>query len=229
MRSLAPLLSLTLAAVVLGACGSGSQRASGGASPAARTTTADAGSYMNDGDKDLVGDADGDEGYKVPDVDKDHRLDEVPRDYQIHENTRYHDADDHGALVRGYPAGAAQQRAVIAAVERYNTAVDSGDGARACSQLTAGLARAVPVDYGQHGPAYVHSAKTCAAVLSLLFEHEHQRLAVPVAVTSVRMLAPSEAHALVGSPGFPASYTILRDERGAWKMAQILASDNGLS
>jgi hypothetical protein len=242
MRSLAPLTTIALLGIVVTGCGDASKHKSAAASQhistvaaednAHTSTTASAtraagrsstsGPYLNDGDHERVGDADGDNN---ADNDKDRWLDYLPSDYQAHENSRYHDADDRDLLAYGNAASAEEERAVAAVVERYYAMAAAGDGSGACALLLPSLDKAVPSDYGQNGPSYLRPGKTCAAVLTLLFKHYHRQLAPGVAVTSVR-IAGDQADALLGSTAFPASFIIVQREGSAWKVAQLLGNEN---
>lgn len=87
--------------------------------------------------------------------------------------------DDHNSNPPGYVnAGPAVTRAVSAVVKRYYSVALKGDGAASCSMFLPTMAQAVPLDYGKLGPSYLrHAASNCPAVMSLLFKHEHSRLA----------------------------------------------------
>lgn len=202
MRSLFALLAIALLGVGVGACG-GTSHASN--------------RYLNDGDHDPIGDEDGD---NSSDTDND-----APRDYQpvINESGRYHDADDSMTLAYGHAAGPADTRAVVALVKRYYAAAAAGDGKSACSMILPSLVKAVPEDYGKLGPQYLHGGKTCEAVLSLLFEHFHSKLAAPIGVTGVR-IEGKQAYALLGSATMSASYITVQREHGAWTINQLLGS-----
>ena len=181
--------------------------------------------YLNDGDKEREGDADGD---NTADNDKDPSLDYLPSDQRPHENSRYHDTDDKDLVTSGYEAGAAEEQAVAAVVDRYYAAATAGDGAEACSLLLPSLASAVPTDYGQApGPAYLRGGKTCAAVMALLFKYNRRQLAGRAKVTGVR-IENGQTLALLGSTTLPATATIVQSEGGKWKIAQLLATENSV-
>jgi hypothetical protein len=169
--------------------------------------------YLNDGDHDVLGDDDGD---NSSDVDRDASL-----DYQADENKRYHDNDDVSDLSHGHVATAADVRAVTPVVQRYYAIARAGNGAAACSQLIPSLAKAVPLDYGRFGAAYLHAGKTCPAVMDLLFKHFRRQLVAPVHVTEV-LVKEDRAIALLGSRTMPASATSLERQNGAWIITQIL-------
>jgi hypothetical protein len=220
MRLVLALLATALLGVGVTACG----HASNGGGPVSYSSSTSPGGYLNDGDKERVGDSDGD---NRADNDNDPSVDNLPSDYKPGENNSYHDTDDSGSLNYGRAASAVQERAVAAVVERYYAAAAAGDGAGACAQLRPGLAKAVPSDYGQLGPSYLRGGRTCAAVMILLFKHYNKQLAAPVAVTGVRV-AGQLAYALLGSTVTPASYIIVQREGSTWKVAQLLGTQNSL-
>lgn len=180
--------------------------------------------FLGDGDYDRVGDGDGD---NKADHDKDPQLDHLPSDAKEGESNRYHDADDLGLLNYGHAPTHQQELAIVTAVQRYYTTAASENGASACTQLTQSLAQVVPVDYGKYGPSYLSTGKTCASVMTLLFQHYHRQLEAGVTVTSVGISNDgNEAYALLGSTAFPASFIIVQREHDAWKMGQLLATEN---
>jgi hypothetical protein len=224
MRLLA-LLATALLAVCFNACGgtdkpagSGSQVASnttgGGGSAKASSGGTSTGPLLNDGDNDEIGDGDGD---NSADNDNDPKL-----DYKPDENNRYYDPDDRDLLAYGRTATVAEGRAIAAIVRRYFKAAAMENGVAACAQLTPRLGGAVLSDYGQHGPSYLRSGRTCAEVMGLMFMHNHSELAAPIAVTGVRMIGSLIALALLGSRTMPAGYITVHREGGAWKIAQVL-------
>jgi hypothetical protein len=236
MRSLASI-TLTLVVVAVVGCGGASKRensiyqavskaasAGGVSAHSAASTGAQSGQFLNDGDNEREGDADGDNN---ADNDNDPSLDYLPLDYRLGEDSHYHDADDKGITLYGHAASMAVRRKITALVKQYYGAAVAGDGRGACAMLVKSLAKAVPVDYGEDGPSYLRSGKTCAAVMALLFEHLHAQLAAPNGVTGVR-IAGQQAYALLGSTALPPSYIIMQRESGAWRIAQLLGSENGL-
>lgn len=134
--------------------------------------------------------------------------------------------DDDNSAVRNYgnPATAPDWRAVTALLERYYVTALRGEGSSACAMIAPGLARAVPLDYGKLGPSYLHGGKTCAAVLTLLFRHEHRRLAASVprlAVRSVRVEG-EDGLALLAFGKMPEREIQVLREGVAWKMGALL-------
>jgi hypothetical protein len=129
----------------------------------------------------------------------------------------YHDIDDGSVLAYGHAPSAADEQTLAAIVKRYHAAAVAEDGATACSMTTARAVKAIPVDYGQApGPVYLRG-KTCAAVMSLLFKHNHTEIASPSEITGVRV-SGNEALVLLGSRAVPASVVILQREGGVWKV-----------
>lgn len=92
--------------------------------------------------------------------------------------------DDHNPVPFGFtPADAADRKAITGLVRRYYAAALADNGARGCAMMLPSVAKAVPLDYGRDGAFYLRRAKgTCAAVMSLMFKHEHRLLAREVPV-----------------------------------------------
>ena len=131
-----------------------------------------------------------------------------------------YDSDD-GEIGRfGYPAGAAEKRAIVALVRRYYAAAAAQDGAEACALTSPGRADSIPEDWG---PTYLPGAKTCATVLTAVFKRLHNQVSEPVYVTGVRVDG-DRAYALVGSTAMPASVTQAQRARGVWKIDRVLAT-----
>lgn len=134
----------------------------------------------------------------------------------------YHDSDDNVVLTYGHAASSAEQKALTDVVTRYYAAAAAGNGASACSMITSTFVQAIPEDYGQSpGPVYLRG-KTCAAVMTLLFKHEHKRLAAAPEITQVRV-GDKQAYVFLGSQAVPASFVTMEREGGVWKVAGLLA------
>jgi hypothetical protein len=231
MRSLLALMTVALLSLGGGGCGSerSESRLSSGAAVAGRAATSTTpastapgarptGSYLNDGDNDPSNDNDSDDrdDSKIDD-DSDY-----PEDHLNPENDRYHDKDDTSVVAFGSPASTADRLAVTALVKRYYAAGAADDGAKACATMVPSVAQGTPEDYGRApGPGYLRGANTCKAVMSLLLEHFNSRFAPAFDVTGVRVKG-DDAYALLGSKTGPASYIILRRERGGWKVNGLL-------
>jgi hypothetical protein len=136
-------------------------------------------------------------------------------------NKGYYDGDDSVVSASGRAASVAEERAVAAVVKRYYAAAAASDGAKACRLIYSTLREAIPEDYGQPpGPAYSRG-KTCAVVMSKTFAHSHSQLVGGLTVTGVRVEG-REARVLLGSRTLPASFILVRRERGAWKISELL-------
>jgi hypothetical protein len=134
----------------------------------------------------------------------------------------YFDQDDAVVSSFGHSASASERRALLRVVRRYYEAAAVADGAAACRLIYPAFARTIPEDYGQApGPSYLRGAKTCAAVMSLLFAHERRLLSAAFEVTSV-LVSGQEALVLLGSTVAPASVVIVRLWRGAWRVDELL-------
>jgi hypothetical protein len=90
----------------------------------------------------------------------------------------------------GRPATLAERQSVTEFVEKYYTAAVANNGAVACSLLIPSLVNGIGGSYERPGdPSYLHG-KTCAQVMTKLFEHEHKLIAAEAAgleVTGVRV------------------------------------------
>lgn len=168
-----------------------------------------------DGDHDSPSWADG---YHSPDDDNDGSIDHQPGD----EHEGYRDSDDLDSLRVGHPANAAETKAIEGLVRRYYAVAATGDGAKACSMMARGFARAAPVDYGKFGASYLHGAKTCARVALLQFEHSRDQITAAVQFTAVHMENENRAYALFGSRTTPASYIAVVREDGSWKIGALI-------
>jgi hypothetical protein len=171
--------------------------------------------YLNDGDHDRIGDADGDNSH---DDDNDAYL-----DHQRDDNGLYHDSDDSLILAYGHAASATEERVIAGIVKRYYAAAAARNGEAACAQFPPIFVKAVPVDYGKFGSSYLHAGKGCAGVLDLLFRHYRKQLIGGVRITGVRVEG-DHATALLGSKTMPASYISLVREAGVWKIVNVLGS-----
>lgn len=115
----------------------------------------------------------------------------------------------------GYAPSAADTRAVTAVVKRYYALATAGDANRACSMISPEWVKAIPVDYGQFGSPYLRGAKTCQAVLSRMFRHNHGELTAPVEVTGV-LAKGIRAYAVLNSTTMPASIIPVVHQHGVW-------------
>jgi hypothetical protein len=140
-----------------------------------------------------------------------------------------YDSDDGTVRRYGREPGAADAKAIAALVKRYYAAGSRGDGTAACALTVPAFAATIPYDYGQElGPAtppgaaaLLRGSKTCAAVLTLLFEHAHDQLAAPVEVTGIR-LKGDYGYALVDSMTLPISRIEVGRGDGVWKVDGLL-------
>lgn len=135
---------------------------------------------------------------------------------------RFPDNDDKATFAYGHPPSAAERRVISSAVKRYYAAASVGDGAAACSLLLPSIVRSVPEDYGQAaGPSYLRGAKTCQAVMSMLFQHFHEQLAEAITVVEVRDKG-SSAQVVLSSRAMPASSIFLVRQGSSWKFPQLI-------
>jgi hypothetical protein len=214
------VVSVLVLTLILTGCGQSHNRPT--RRYASSAVTAD--TYLNDGDNDPTGDADGDSTGENP-IDNDN---DYPEDHLNPRNASYHDTDDDsldgGPLSYGRPANVTETQTIVPLVKRYYTLAVADDAVQACSMLDATLAASLPEDYGRGaGPPYLRGAKTCTAVLRLLFERFHSVFDNSPVVTSVRIHG-DQAIAFIGSPTMPASSIMLVREGDAWKLDATIGS-----
>jgi hypothetical protein len=228
MRLLPGLMAMVLVGICLGACGEANRDAHsvpnittpGGTSLTDTSSTMTTHGYLNDGDAEKFNDHDLDNrGGNHDDGDAD-----SSEEYEdTYDNGGYRDGDDTGMLTYGHAATGHEQRAITPIVTRYFAMARMADGAGTCAMLVPSLAAAVVEDYGRGsaGPSYLRSAKTCPAVMTLLFKHAHRPLAGAVAVTGARVEG-DQALALLGSKTMPAGDISVERVGGAWRINSLL-------
>lgn len=136
----------------------------------------------------------------------------------------YRDPDDaHIFAHYGRPANAADTRSVTAVVLHYYALAEAGQSRKACSMLVPSVKKAAVLDHGRFGPDYLHSARTCAEVVSGLFRHSRRELAAPISITGV-LVKGSNAYALMGSRKMQASFIAVLRVHGAWRLEALLGS-----
>jgi hypothetical protein len=172
MKSLVVLLALGLLGAAVTACGGSSSTNNAGSATRVASSSSPAAppSYTN---RPAV--ASHKVEFRPPRVPTRHDLEVYDRD----EDDYIHVPDDNNPSPPGYVDASPEDRqAVTAVVKRYYAAALKGDGASGCAMIDPGLVRAIPLDYGKLGAAYLQrAAHTCPAVMSLMFKHEHRKLA----------------------------------------------------
>jgi hypothetical protein len=127
------------------------------------------------------------------------------------------ESDDRLPLAEyGPPVGSRGLQAIASAVKSYYAAAAAGNGARGCALLAASLAAGLVEDQGQSS-----RSQTCAASLSLLFEHEHAQLANDEVATMTVIGAHARGNVGVVLLGFrkaPESELLIERENGQWKV-----------
>jgi hypothetical protein len=151
--------------------------------------------------------------------------DEADSDFDDDAETKdkgYFDADDNSVRTYGHAAVRIDTQEIVAVVKLYYAAAAAGDGARACLMILPSFGKTILEDYGRApGPAYLRGAKTCAAVMTLLFRHVHRQVAATFEVTGVRVEGIS-ALAILGSRVLPVRYLSLERQGGAWRIVGLL-------
>jgi hypothetical protein len=158
-----------------------------------------------------------------------HALTATARDrarYDRDEDDYVHVPDDNNPSPPGYvTASSADGRAATAVVRRYYADALKGDGAKGCLLITPSFVKGIPVDYGKLGPSYLRrAASTCAAVMSLLFKHEHSLLAHEVPVMRIVRVSVSGVQGLVFMRFGPLHerFISLARQGNAWTIASVL-------
>jgi hypothetical protein len=138
------------------------------------------------------------------------------------------DTSNKSVLDFGKAASASDEQAIAGLVKRYYAAALAQDGAKACALLYSTLAEAVPEDYGQSppGPPYMRGT-TCPTVMTLLFKHEHHKLAVLVPLLDVSRVRLEEHHGLVvlRFGKMPERQIPVAREGHVWKVEALLDSE----
>jgi hypothetical protein len=143
-------------------------------------------------------------------------------DYDFDDVAGYHSGptnDDLSLLATyGHRAPPAEARAVTALVKRYYAASAAGDGATACTLLSASLAGGLASATSQPVRG---AGTTCAGPMSLLLEHQHAQLAAKEVATMTVIAVHTKGDiglAVLGFRTTPQSEMILVREGGAWRI-----------
>jgi hypothetical protein len=124
----------------------------------------------------------------------------------------------------GHAANLSERRAITALLKRYYATALAGNGARGCSMLYSTLAEAAVEDDAQPpGPVYMRGAKTCAAVMTLLFKHYHAQLAAELPKLRVTHVRLEEHHgiAFLSFGALPERQISVVREGHTWKLNTI--------
>ena len=128
-------------------------------------------------------------------------------------------------LYFGHAANAANRRVVTAVIKRYYTAAAAGNGAIACSMMYSRLAKEIPDVYGQSppGPPALRG-KTCAVVMSKLFEQRHHQLVTDDATLNVTgvLVEGERGLVLLRFEETPKRHIFVQLERGSWKVNMLI-------
>jgi hypothetical protein len=126
------------------------------------------------------------------------------------------------AYYYGQLASAADTRKAGAAIRLYYKTAAKGDARRACSMIVPSVAKALPIDYGRDGDAYLRGAKTCQAVLGRMFRHSHS-LADSLIVRGL-LTHGAQGYAFIDSNKMPVSLIELQRSSNGWAIDSPLAS-----
>lgn len=218
------LLASTLLVLGAGGCGGSGVSSSGStSSPVVKsapvhivtTSVIPRGQHLRgDGDADNPGDIDGNGDVDTTDTDS---------DYPTSASYKFPDADDRTTFAYGHPASGPDARVIAGVVKRYYAAASASDGAAACLLLLPSFARSVPEAYGENGgPSYLHGAKSCPVLTSMLFRHFHKELAEPITIVEARVEG-SNAQVVLSSRKLPASHIFLAHQGRSWRIQELLS------
>jgi hypothetical protein len=150
---------------------------------------------------------------------------ELKTDAELDSDSYPGEPDNDNNHVFGHAASAADARAATALVKRYYAAAAAGNGAAACRLLYSPMAESIPEAYG---PLAGTSAKSCPAIMSSLFRHQHKQLSVDSAtlkVAAVRIRGNQASVLMAFETMKPKDYLELHRERGHWKIDRLLATE----
>ena len=138
------------------------------------------------------------------------------------DNDEDHNDDDAQALNYGHAAGPAERRATVALVRRYFADAAATNGARACRLLVPLMAELAVEESGK-SPSL--RGKTCATVMTKLFERYHAALvekSAKLQVYAIRVLG-DRALALLYFPELSeVRRLLLRRVHGSWRVYSLL-------
>jgi hypothetical protein len=137
------------------------------------------------------------------------------------------DTNNNAVLDFGRPAGASNQRAIAALLERYYHAAATENGTAACSMLYSTLAESVPEDYGSYaGPTYMRGS-TCPAVMTLLFKHYHRLLGIEVPKLKITHVRLQERHglAVLSFGSLPEREIHVQREGHIWRVTALIDTE----
>lgn len=225
MRRAIAVWAAFLLAVCVGACGGGKDPSTTTGSSAARSASRTRPVTTRQGEESAA-DPDKDHDGATPDEDDYGKPLKIDRDGDSDNTTNsYFDDDDKPILNYGKTASTANEQAIAGLVKRYYSLATAENGAKACSLLYSTYAEAVPEDYGTSppGPAYA-KGKTCAVVLTHVFNHSHAQLQAKLhslRVTGIRVLGHLGL-AVLSFHGIPPSEVRVVREGREWKLQTLL-------
>lgn len=150
----------------------------------------------------------------------------IDRDGDNDNPTKSHyDRDDASVLQIGRAPDGVEAAAIVELVKRYYTVAAAGDGVAACSLLYSSISETVVEDYGRlPGQPQLHG-KTCAEVMSKLFEQHRLELSdksAKLEVTHMRVYGDQGVVLLRFSTGVPERRVLIQRESGTWRMGLLL-------
>jgi hypothetical protein len=138
------------------------------------------------------------------------------------------DTNNDSTLNFGHAADTADTQAITFLIKRYYAAAYAENGARACKMIYSTLEEAVPEDYGQSPPGQPYMrGTTCAAVLTLLFKHDHPQLTIEFPKLKISRVRLMEHHgiAILHFGALPERQISVGREGHIWKVDGLLDSE----
>ena len=221
-----PAIALLAVGVCVSACAQAPLRSTPGAATGTRQAAVSSPRDLAAVRRGQLGDYDEDEWTGQSDKDNDDEL-TVDGDGDTDGGRGHYDADDRSFTTFGRPAGAGDRRAIVSLVKRYYTIAAAGDGTRACALIYAPLASGYPEELGEFGARYLRGLKTCATILSRMFEPNRSLLATYAARLRVGAVRVSGGIGLafLTSEEMPTRKMETIREAGRWRMYAALDSE----
>lgn len=156
---------------------------------------------------------------------------ELKADAELDSDSYPGEADNDNNHVFGPRASVRDTQATTTLVRRYYAAAAAEDGALACRLMYSPIAESIAEDYGPAPGSGGATGETCAAAAARLFAQRHSQLETKRAalkVVAVRVRGRELAVTLRFGASRQLGYLELHRERGAWKVDDLLDSEQAL-
>ena len=157
-----------------------------------------------------------------------HASDDDDADDLRNYETRGEREDDREVTTYGHAANATDIRTATAFARRYFAAAAAANGAAACSLLLPHIAKLVPKAYGNEPNLPYMRGKTCAEVMTKLFEHRHKMMAAEAAgleVTGMRIAGKAAAVLLAFKGLRERRYLGVERTGKTWRLEDLIDSE----